>query len=150
MITPEEQRRFYALNAEARTNKTRFGNFQAIGPLKTKDSNRNTDLIEAFASVTPAAQAVFIEIKSNYVREYGTCLYDMPEKARETSSSAYKVISRHLVQLTDSGLIKRLPVAICRKLKIDTQHKHFMINPSLIRCNRYEDALVIWDKLHSR
>lgn len=139
-------------NAFDSTEKTKsiFGNFQAIGPIKTNSNNKETDIFEALASVTPAAQILFIEIKRNYNSELGTCAYTLPDKAEKTNSPAYKVFSHHVSALTKVGILKRLPIKVCRELKLDTDLRNFILNPYFVKCARYTEALEVWRKLTLR
>ena len=128
----------------ASESNTSYGKFQAIGPLKTHRNNEQTDLIEAVASVTSAAQILFIELKRNHTYTYGVCSYKPPLAISDKQSMAYKVFSRHTVALSKAGLIRRLPKKFQRKLELPEGYLHFILNPYFIRCIHFEEAKKIW------
>jgi len=130
--------------------KVDFGPFQAVGPLKKNSNHYQTDIIEAIASVTPAAQVLFIDLKRTHTIDYGVCRYENSEIFADSKSTAYKLVSRYIVALTKANLIVRIPKTQQRILKLDTNGVHYMLNPYMIRCRRYEEAKVLWKKLTTR
>lgn len=125
-----------------------YGAFQAISPLSTNENNRSTDLIEALASLTPAAQVMFVEIKRNHKENYGVCSYELPNNCKAKDSSGYKMFSRHTVAITKAKLMRRLPRKIQRELGLEPGKIHFMLNPYMIRCSYFEQAKVIWKSMN--
>lgn len=111
-------------------------------PLNTGGSKK--DLIEILATVRPASHVLFVELKSTYVPEYGTC--SCPA-IHSTEVNKYRIFSRYLNILVKAGILKRLPIKAVRKLGLDTTAFQFLINPALIRCKNPVDSTGMWDKL---
>lgn len=119
-----------------------FGRFQAISVLTTLSNEQSTDLdiFDRLALVSKPANRLFIELKKRRDFNNSLVIYD----PACPSKSAKVLFSRWLSSLKQQEIVKKVPVS---NNYIKVRKHTYMLNPRLIKCKNYSDAVLLWGNL---
>ncbi len=119
-----------------------FGPFQAVSVLTTSSNQLFTDLdiFDRLALVSKPAMRLFIELKKERDFKSSLVIYN-PGCA---TKSAKVLFSRRLSELKRQNIVKKIPIS---NDYVKVRKHTYMLNPHLIKCKKYSDAVALWNKL---
>ena len=122
--------------------KENFGIFQAISVLTTEFNGESADLdiFDRLVLVSKPANKLFIELKRRRDFKSSLVIYD----PACTTKSAKVLFSHWLSELKGEEIVKKVPVS---NSYIKVRKHTYMLNPNLIKCKCYSEAVILWGKL---
>lgn len=130
----------HSWKAEKRRNN--YGYFQPIGVLTTTSpaDKHDLDIFDRLSLVSLPAVKLFVEMKKRRNLKNSLLVY----APNHGNTSKRVVFNRQVRLLKQQELIKKVPVS---NPHVKVRKHTYMINPKLIKCMDYDDAISLWHQL---
>ena len=122
-----------------------MGPFSAISKLSNVNNKTDNDIFDRLNQVSKGALAVFTSIKSRRNENNNFAGYD----TSDFSKTHKETFSRHLMELRKQNIVRRagrVMIATNPRRPYQNHKQTYMINPDLLKCWDFEDAMILWNQ----